>query len=121
MNEIRKPLSPPAVADARDQAIAFYHPAYPGISPLLSFLASADGGFDYQTALSACCIVAGNCSTDDAWFSRVVDVNQPVGEREYTRIHVPADGVLQGKYFFHVGEGTNSISCSSLYLPDLAA
>ena len=48
----------------------FLHPGYPGIAVLLSLPALDDSGIDFDTALEACGLVAGN-RWSDGFFSSV--------------------------------------------------
>ncbi|KND92769.1 hypothetical protein TOPH_02864, partial [Tolypocladium ophioglossoides CBS 100239] len=85
-----------------ERRISFRHPAYPASAPDLLCLSAVDGGLgvgiDYNTALVACGIVAGN-RWHEAWFGE----KRP-GSGSITRVEQPADGILRSSsYYFYAG------------------
>ncbi|KAL2190587.1 hypothetical protein L209DRAFT_750722 [Thermothelomyces heterothallicus CBS 203.75] len=83
----------PATAQ-RPCRVDFLHPGYPGRTVLLSLPALDDGGIDFDTALVACGLVAGN-RWNDGFFS--LDRSGAVS------VERPDDGILrEQQYFFHL-------------------
>ena len=79
----------------RPRRTDFLHPGYPGSTVLLSLLALDNGGgIDFDTALAACGLVAGN-RWGDGFFSS--DRSGAV------RVERPPDGILHDpQYFFQL-------------------
>ncbi|KXX76683.1 hypothetical protein MMYC01_206511 [Madurella mycetomatis] len=78
----------------RPRRVDFLHPGYPGRAVLLSLLALDDGGIDFDTALTACGLVAGN-RWSDGFFSS--DRSGAVS------VERPDDGILrEPQYFFQL-------------------
>ncbi len=81
-------------AAQRPPRINFLHPGYPGNAVLLSLPAFDDGGIDFDTALAACGLVAGN-RWSDGFFSS--DRGGAVS------VEPPDDGILrEPQYFFQL-------------------
>lgn len=79
--------------------ISILHPDYaPHENTLLEFRALDDGGLDYDTALVACGILAGNKWT--GFFAK----QSPASGSNLVRVARPADGVLRGNdaYYFQL-------------------
>lgn len=86
------PQSPSALLWPR--RVDFLPPGYPGRDVLLSLPALDDGGIDFDTALAACGVVAGN-RWSDGFFSS----DKPGA----VRVQRPDDGVLRDpEYFFQL-------------------
>ncbi|KAK4136067.1 hypothetical protein BT67DRAFT_230664 [Trichocladium antarcticum] len=78
----------------RPRRVDFLHPGYPHSAVLLSLPALDDGGIDFDTALAACGLVAGN-RWNDGFFSS--DRSGAI------RAQRPDDGVLrEPQYFFQL-------------------
>jgi len=78
----------------RPRRVDFLHPGYPGRAVLLSLPALDDGGIDFDTALAACGLVAGN-RWSDGFFSS--DRSGAVS------VECPEDGILrEPQYFFQL-------------------
>ncbi|KAG7291243.1 hypothetical protein NEMBOFW57_001255 [Staphylotrichum longicolle] len=76
----------------RPRRVDFLHPGYSGRAVLLSLPALDDGGIDFDTALAACGLVAGN-RWSDGFFSS--DRSGAVS------VERPEDGILrEPQYFF---------------------
>ncbi|KAK5657416.1 hypothetical protein OQA88_2988 [Cercophora sp. LCS_1] len=78
----------------RPRMANFLHPGYPGRTVLLSLPALDDGGIDFDTALAACGLIAGN-RWSDGFFSS--DRSGAVS------VERPDDGILrEPQYFFQL-------------------
>ncbi|KAI1751586.1 hypothetical protein F4782DRAFT_179977 [Xylaria castorea] len=97
-------FSPRAVGGRK--FVAFFHPSYPDTAPPLLTLAAVDSvregaqvikGIDYDTAKTACGIVACNCYDDGAYFA----LKSRKGG--WARFERPADGLLRasGDFTFY--------------------
>lgn len=103
MGQLRSPLTPPlpaAAINSRFRLTKFRHPAYPTSEPELLQLVALDradendrtGGVDYDTALTACCIVSGNTFGDGFLGKRNGD--------EFLPVERPSDGILREKEYY---------------------
>ncbi|KAK3937593.1 hypothetical protein QBC46DRAFT_411015 [Diplogelasinospora grovesii] len=110
MTDLRECLPPPIESHlsspANERRISFRHPAYPDAAPDLLCLSAVDGGLgvgiEYNTALVACGIVAGN-RWDGAWFS----VRSSSDNDSIVPVEHPSDGILRDSvYYFCVGSSS---------------
>ncbi|PMB64022.1 hypothetical protein BM221_010187 [Beauveria bassiana] len=82
------------VAAQRPSRVDFLHPGYSGSAVLLSLPALDDGGIDFDTALTACGVVAGN-RWRDGFFSS--------DRSGASRVQRPDDSILRElQYFFQL-------------------
>ncbi|GAP93092.1 putative protein SEY1 [Rosellinia necatrix] len=98
----------------RDEFVAFFHPAYPSQTPPLLTLPAVERtraderGVDYDTALTACGIVACNRWGDGVYFAEKIqkysDDRDPPGYTVWEKVVRPADGILRAyvDYYFVV-------------------
>ncbi|EJT71213.1 hypothetical protein GGTG_10473 [Gaeumannomyces tritici R3-111a-1] len=92
--QLRPAANEPESQAQRLRKADFLHPGYPGKAVLLSLPALDDGGIDFDTALAACGLVAGNRWSDGS-FS--LDRSAAVS------VERPSDGVLrEPEYFFQL-------------------
>lgn len=111
--QLRPPITPPTIDGAQDprDRIHFRHPAYPDTAQDLLCLVATDTnhagapGIDYDVALVACGIVAGNKWTNSRFATRQVEPGLGLGlvaDHHLDLVDRPPDGLLVAgvEYFF---------------------